>query len=228
MKYEGRILLCVLFALIFRIGEAFFHSSWCKFRKHGATIGHRLVEVARREVLEPLNSIGSELNIAEPASAIENKSDNQSAVTELFSLCENDLVYMIKCPSCGASYINMPELAKKVSKVKCACCLQAFNAKLVKKLIYNSTKEAFWPVETNEITEYRAYMNSTQYRRLMKRTASKLFVGGLPMHFTEKEMAELFAEYGVSSSYVCKHQETGKSKGFGFVEVSFLMLTIDS
>lgn len=47
----------------------------------------------------------------------------------------------------------------------------------------------------------------------------KLFVGGLPFATTDEELQELFAAHGnVASATVIKDRETGRSKGFGFVE----------
>ena len=47
----------------------------------------------------------------------------------------------------------------------------------------------------------------------------KLFVGGLPYSTTSEELQELFAQHGtVASATVVTDRETGRSKGFGFVE----------
>lgn len=47
----------------------------------------------------------------------------------------------------------------------------------------------------------------------------KLFVGGLPFSTTNDELQALFAEHGtVASAVVIMDRETGRSKGFGFVE----------
>ncbi len=47
----------------------------------------------------------------------------------------------------------------------------------------------------------------------------KLFVGGLPFATTDEELAEAFGQHGtVASAVVIKDRETGRSKGFGFVE----------
>ena len=47
----------------------------------------------------------------------------------------------------------------------------------------------------------------------------KLFVGGLPFTTTDDELKELFAAHGaVSSASVVRDRESGRSKGFGFVE----------
>jgi RNA recognition motif-containing protein len=47
----------------------------------------------------------------------------------------------------------------------------------------------------------------------------KVFVGGLPFATTDDELRELFAAHGaVASATVVKDRDTGRSKGFGFVE----------
>jgi RNA recognition motif-containing protein len=47
----------------------------------------------------------------------------------------------------------------------------------------------------------------------------KLFVGGLPFSTTEDELRDTLAAHGtVASAIVVKDRETGRSKGFGFVE----------
>lgn len=47
----------------------------------------------------------------------------------------------------------------------------------------------------------------------------KLFVGGLPFSTTDDELKEAFAQFGtVASAVVIRDRDTGRSKGFGFVE----------
>ena len=47
----------------------------------------------------------------------------------------------------------------------------------------------------------------------------KLFVGGLPFTTTDDELKELFAAHGaVASATVVRDRDSGRSKGFGFVE----------
>jgi RNA recognition motif-containing protein len=47
----------------------------------------------------------------------------------------------------------------------------------------------------------------------------KLFVGGLPFSTTDDELSEAFAAHGkVASAKVITDRDTGRSKGFGFVE----------
>ena len=47
----------------------------------------------------------------------------------------------------------------------------------------------------------------------------KLFVGGLPFATTDEELRDAFAAHGtVASATVVRDRESGRSKGFGFVE----------
>ena len=49
--------------------------------------------------------------------------------------------------------------------------------------------------------------------------AFKLFVGGLPFSTTDDELEAAFADFGtVASAKVITDRETGRSRGFGFVE----------
>ncbi|MHB1295708.1 MAG: RNA recognition motif domain-containing protein [Anaerolineae bacterium] len=48
----------------------------------------------------------------------------------------------------------------------------------------------------------------------------RIYVGNLPYQITEDELRDLFTDYGeVSSSSVVTDRETGRSRGFGFVEM---------
>ena len=51
--------------------------------------------------------------------------------------------------------------------------------------------------------------------------AMRLYVGNLSYNMTSQGLEELFAEYGqVKSAQVVQDRDTGRSKGFGFVEMS--------
>lgn len=48
----------------------------------------------------------------------------------------------------------------------------------------------------------------------------RLYVGGLPYQTTEQELVDLFSQAGqVIEATVITDRETGRSKGFGFVEI---------
>jgi len=50
---------------------------------------------------------------------------------------------------------------------------------------------------------------------------NKIYVGGLPYATTERQLEELFAQHGsVQSARIITDKFTGRSKGFGFVEMA--------
>ncbi len=51
--------------------------------------------------------------------------------------------------------------------------------------------------------------------------AKKLFVGGLPYATTDSELSDAFSKAGaVTSATIITDRMTGRSKGFGFVEMA--------
>ncbi len=48
----------------------------------------------------------------------------------------------------------------------------------------------------------------------------KIYVGNMPFSMTEEELTNVFAAYGtVASASLAKDRETGRVRGFGFVEM---------
>lgn len=48
----------------------------------------------------------------------------------------------------------------------------------------------------------------------------KLYVGNLPKEYTEDDLLQLLAEFGVASNpKIIKDRDTGQSRGFGFIEI---------
>jgi RNA recognition motif-containing protein len=57
-------------------------------------------------------------------------------------------------------------------------------------------------------------------RKGAKRAVKKLYVGNLAWAVTDEDLQSLFSEYGsVASAAVITDRETGRSRGFGFVEL---------
>lgn len=48
----------------------------------------------------------------------------------------------------------------------------------------------------------------------------KLYVGNLSFNTTDQQLRELFEPFGVTSASLVMDRETGRPRGFGFVEVS--------
>jgi RNA recognition motif-containing protein len=53
-------------------------------------------------------------------------------------------------------------------------------------------------------------------------TWTKLFVGGLPYHTTDKSLREHFSVFGdIEEAVVITDRQTGKSRGYGFVSIFY-------
>lgn len=58
-------------------------------------------------------------------------------------------------------------------------------------------------------------------------TWTKLFVGGLPYHTTDKSLREHFNVYGdIEEAVVITDRQTGKSRGYGFVSVQWFIYAV--
>ena len=56
--------------------------------------------------------------------------------------------------------------------------------------------------------------------RQQKETGLRIYLGNLPYESAEEELEETFRQYGqVESVTIIKDRDTGRSKGFGFVEM---------
>jgi RNA recognition motif-containing protein len=68
--------------------------------------------------------------------------------------------------------------------------------------------------------EFLAVFTKRSYVHLQKTSCMKIFVAGLPYDLDDDELMEIFEKFGaVTSAKVAMDKETGKSKGFGFVEM---------
>ena len=57
----------------------------------------------------------------------------------------------------------------------------------------------------------------------------KLYVGNLPFSVTSEELRELFSQYGtVHSAEIVTDRDTGRPRGFGFVEMDGAAEAIDA
>ena len=58
----------------------------------------------------------------------------------------------------------------------------------------------------------------TKPRKINMQQNMKLYVGNIPLSFTEEDLNSLFKEFDVKSVKLILDRETNKSRGFGFVE----------
>jgi RNA recognition motif-containing protein len=72
--------------------------------------------------------------------------------------------------------------------------------------------------ETNDSAVTRRVLPASKGASLEKRI---LYVGGLGETVSDSELRDLFGKYGaVARAYIIRHKHSGKSAGYGFVEMS--------
>ena len=86
---------------------------------------------------------------------------------------------------------------------------------------------------THSPTDHLNHLSSTQSNNSSgiaqkDTTFTKIFVGGLPYHTTDKSLRQFFEAFGdIEEAVVITDRQTGKSRGYGFVShLSFLILNL--
>lgn len=58
-------------------------------------------------------------------------------------------------------------------------------------------------------------------------TFTKIFVGGLPYHTTDKSLRQFFEAFGdIEEAVVITDRQTGKSRGYGFVSTNYIFFQL--
>lgn len=76
------------------------------------------------------------------------------------------------------------------------------------------------PAEPFRVGPVLRWLVSRECESLPRMSAINIYVGNLPWSTTDQELGEIFAQYGqVLKAQVIKDRDTGRSRGFGFVEM---------
>jgi cold-inducible RNA-binding protein len=77
------------------------------------------------------------------------------------------------------------------------------------------------PADALDAIAFRKATVQTLWNRRFEQMAKKIYVGNLSFQVTDKDLTDLFAEFGtVESAQIITDRDTGRSKGFGFVEMT--------
>ena len=152
------------------------------------------------------------------AATLHTKTDLTTSGAPPEVLRNDDRTYCF-CSRCkSAFFMDEAKLGSTGSRVMCSVCnrdwfqttgslLKAGNAALVLSM----------PPEQIEQAKRNAAGNFARY---IHKTKATVFVGNLPTSYTEKDIEEIFAEYGILSTQLIRDKTDGTSKGFAFLEVS--------
>lgn len=123
--------------------------------------------------------------------------------------------YMM-CSSCKAAFLMTEEGLKKRSlRVRCCVCDKTW-FQTSERLLKTDGMHHLQNMNQEKIDEIRGSMNERQW---VKTKGIGIFVGNLPYTYEEKEIGDVFGEYGLIGISLVRDNE-GQSKGFAFLEVS--------
>ena len=117
--------------------------------------------------------------------------------------------------------MNESELIKRGLRVRCSLCEKEW-FQSIERLMQADEIHAIQRMTDTKISEIQKILAEKNYPKYPKVEKVGVFVGNLPYSYTEKEIGDIFAEYGVTNIALVRGPD-GLSKGFAFVEVlSFL------
>lgn len=123
------------------------------------------------------------------------------------------------CSNCKTAYLlDGKALNFRGNKVRCEVCNKEWFQTTDRLFRTDDTNELLpMPKETvQDVKRILAEGNALRYSRVDK---VGVFIGNLPYSYTEKEIEELLAEYGVINVSLVRDADQ-QSKGFAFVDVS--------
>lgn len=124
-----------------------------------------------------------------------------------------------QCGYCKSAYILPKTMIEKEkgSRVKCSVCQKEWYQSF-EKLATTSKAVYLTDLQEEKIKEVKRIISDTNVPKYPRIDRHEIFVGSIPFSYSDANLAELFAEYGIVNSYIVKDQQQN-SRGFGFVEV---------
>jgi predicted Zn finger-like uncharacterized protein len=124
----------------------------------------------------------------------------------------------IMCSTCKTAYLmNESELIKRGLRVRCSLCEKEW-FQSIERLMQADEIHAIQRMTDTKISEIQKILAEKNYPKYPKVEKVGVFVGNLPYSYTEKEIGDIFAEYGITNIALVRGPD-GLSKGFAFVEV---------
>ena len=125
----------------------------------------------------------------------------------------------IMCSQCKSSFLyDEEQFGAKGRKVKCGVCekewFQSGN-----RVLTTDKSNSLMGMTEEKVAEVRKSIDMRNWPRFPKTDRIGVFVGNLPYNYDEKEIGEIFAEYGITNISLVR-DPTGLSKGFAFVETA--------
>lgn len=125
----------------------------------------------------------------------------------------------IMCSSCKTAYVMSDnELGRRGLRVRCGVCDKEWYQS-GERLMQSNSQNVLVNMTDDKVGDIRKAIAERNWPKYPRVDKIGIFVGNLPYDYTEKEIGDLFGEYGVTGISLVR-DPTGLSKGFAFIELS--------
>lgn len=125
----------------------------------------------------------------------------------------------IMCSACKTAYVVPPNgLGSKGARVRCTVCEKEWFQSLERVAVTDEYQTVF-NMTSAKVGAIRQSIESRGWPKFPLTDRFGVFIGNLPYTYTEKDIGDLFGEYGITGISLVKDAE-GASKGFAFLEVA--------
>lgn len=122
------------------------------------------------------------------------------------------------CSQCKTAYLlDINRMGPKGCRVQCIMCNKDW-FQTPDRLMKTSTSHFLTIMKSEKIAEVKKILDDKNFPKYPRVDKIGVFIGNLPYTYTEKEIGDLFGDYGITNIALVRDNEL-QSKGFAFIEV---------
>lgn len=130
------------------------------------------------------------------------------------------------CSACKAAYLVADRaISGRGSRVRCKICEKDW-FQTMDRTLKTDAVHVLETMSSKSMADLKRIIADKNWPRYSRAPKFGIFVGNLPYTYEEKDLIDLFAEYGVTQVSLVRDNE-GQSKGFAFIEVRLLSPTLN-
>jgi len=122
------------------------------------------------------------------------------------------------CSQCKTAYLlDLSVLTSRGSRVQCNVCDKDW-FQTPERLMKTDEYHIITKMNDDKVMQVKKIIAEKNFPKYPRVDKIGIFIGNLPYTYTEKEIGDLFGEYGLTNIALVKDAEQ-QSKGYGFLEV---------
>lgn len=125
----------------------------------------------------------------------------------------------IMCSSCKTAYVVTEALlGRRGTRVRCGVCDKEWYQS-GERLMQSDGQSILMNMTDTKVMDIRKSIAERNWPKYPRVDKIGIFVGNLPYDYTEKEIGDIFGEYGITAISLVR-DPAGLSKGFAFLELA--------